>query len=154
MHRELSPRGGVAVKIAPRELPPGLVGQVRLLQLSRNRHGRGNSPDRMSHRAPDRRLGLDGQRSRVSAMTPLIASIFDLAPAAVKAMMQLEVSVRASGLGTRLLELVKLRASQISGCAPARRDGDAEHDAAGLGGAGLDPPPTCPGSSPGSASTR
>jgi len=39
------------------------------------------------------------------------------APAAIRAMMQLESHVRQSGLEHRLMELVKIRASQINGCA-------------------------------------
>jgi AhpD family alkylhydroperoxidase len=39
------------------------------------------------------------------------------APAAVKVMSSLEVYLRDSGLGKSLLHMVKLRASQINGCA-------------------------------------
>lgn len=39
------------------------------------------------------------------------------APAAIKAMVALEAALAASGLDHNLLELVKLRASQINGCA-------------------------------------
>jgi AhpD family alkylhydroperoxidase len=39
------------------------------------------------------------------------------APGAVKAMLDLEKYVRQSGIETPLLELVRLRASQINGCA-------------------------------------
>lgn len=39
------------------------------------------------------------------------------APAAIKAMMALEAALKASSLETELLELIKLRASQINGCA-------------------------------------
>ncbi|MCX5577730.1 carboxymuconolactone decarboxylase family protein [Kaistia terrae] len=39
------------------------------------------------------------------------------APAAIKAIMALEAALRTSTLETTLLELVKLRASQINGCA-------------------------------------
>ena len=39
------------------------------------------------------------------------------APGAVKAMLDLEKYVRRSGIETPLLELVRLRASQINGCA-------------------------------------
>src|SRR5882672_5097912 len=56
------------------------------------------------------------------------------APAAVKAMLDLEKYVRQSGLETPLLELVRLRASQINGCAycldmhtkDARAEGETE----------------------------
>jgi AhpD family alkylhydroperoxidase len=42
---------------------------------------------------------------------------YEIAPDAIKAMMGLEKYVRASGLEHSLLELVKMRASQINGCA-------------------------------------
>jgi AhpD family alkylhydroperoxidase len=56
------------------------------------------------------------------------------APGAVKAMLELEKYVRQSGLETPLLELVRLRASQINGCAycldmhtkDARAEGETE----------------------------
>jgi AhpD family alkylhydroperoxidase len=41
----------------------------------------------------------------------------EIAPGALQAMRQLEKYVRASGLERSLLELVKIRASQINGCA-------------------------------------
>ena len=50
-------------------------------------------------------------------MTARIANPHALAPAAVKAMMALEASSQASGLDPVLMELVRLRASQINGCA-------------------------------------
>lgn len=58
----------------------------------------------------------------------------DAAPAAMNAMSQLHAFVRKCGLEHRLLELVKLRASQINGCAwcmdmhtkELRADGDSE----------------------------
>ena len=50
-------------------------------------------------------------------MTPRIKDAFKLVPACIKAMMALEASINASGLETSLLELVRLRASQINGCA-------------------------------------
>lgn len=50
-------------------------------------------------------------------MTPRLQAPFKLAPDAIKAMMAVETSIRASGLEHSLLELVKLRASQINGCA-------------------------------------
>jgi AhpD family alkylhydroperoxidase len=49
-------------------------------------------------------------------MTPRM-NIFPAAPDAMKAMMAVEASVSNSGLEHSLLELVKLRASQINGCA-------------------------------------
>jgi AhpD family alkylhydroperoxidase len=48
-------------------------------------------------------------------MTPRI-DFLKTDPNAVKAMMALQNYVNASGLESRLLELVKLRASQINGC--------------------------------------
>src|SRR3954470_19147939 len=50
-------------------------------------------------------------------MTPRLAEPHKAAPAAIKAMMALESALGASGLDHGLLELVKLRASQINGCA-------------------------------------
>jgi AhpD family alkylhydroperoxidase len=38
-------------------------------------------------------------------------------PEAAKAMMQLESAVRRSGIDAKLLELIKIRASQLNGCA-------------------------------------
>jgi AhpD family alkylhydroperoxidase len=50
-------------------------------------------------------------------MTPRIAKPYELAPAAIKAMMALEASSAASGLEPVLMNLVRLRASQMNGCA-------------------------------------
>ena len=50
-------------------------------------------------------------------MTPRIENPFKLAPEAIKAMMALEASFKTSGLDHALLELVRLRVSQINGCA-------------------------------------
>ncbi|WP_345933659.1 MULTISPECIES: carboxymuconolactone decarboxylase family protein [Tistrella] len=50
-------------------------------------------------------------------MTPRLENHMTVAPAGIKAMVALETSIRASGLEHALLELVKLRASQINGCA-------------------------------------
>jgi AhpD family alkylhydroperoxidase len=66
-------------------------------------------------------------------MTPRI-DLFKSAPDAIKAMMGLEAYVRASGLPTSLMELVKMRASQLNGCAfcldmharDARKHGETE----------------------------
>lgn len=44
-------------------------------------------------------------------------NIFQIAPEGTKAMLALEAAVEASGLDHGLLELVRLRASQINGCA-------------------------------------
>ena len=59
---------------------------------------------------------------------------FAAAPAAMKAMLDLENQVKASGLAMSLIHLVKTRASQINGCAfcihmhtrEARADGETE----------------------------
>src|SRR5688572_13942520 len=50
-------------------------------------------------------------------MTPRLNNAFKLAPDAIKAMTALESSIKDSGLEHSLLHLVKLRASQINGCA-------------------------------------
>lgn len=50
-------------------------------------------------------------------MTPRVNNPFKAAPAGVKAMMALEATLQDSGLEHSLMELVKLRASQINGCA-------------------------------------
>jgi len=67
-------------------------------------------------------------------MTPRLDNPFKIAPDVMKAMMNLEMTIRSSGLDHRLLHLVKLRASQINGCAfcihmhatEARKDGETE----------------------------
>lgn len=59
---------------------------------------------------------------------------YKVAPEAVKAMMSLENYVNQSGLDKTLLDLIKLRASQINGCAycvdvhtaDARKNGESE----------------------------
>lgn len=50
-------------------------------------------------------------------MTPRVQNPYKLAPEAIKAMMALETSFKTCGLDHALLELVKLRVSQINGCA-------------------------------------
>jgi AhpD family alkylhydroperoxidase len=50
-------------------------------------------------------------------MTPRIDNPHTLFPAGIKAMMTLEQAIHASGLDPVLIELVKLRVSQINGCA-------------------------------------
>ena len=50
-------------------------------------------------------------------MTPRLPAPFKAAPEAIKAMLALEAALASSGLEQSLLELVKLRASQINGCA-------------------------------------
>jgi AhpD family alkylhydroperoxidase len=44
-------------------------------------------------------------------------SAYDAAPAAMKALQNVEVYLHQCGLDQRLIELVKMRASQINGCA-------------------------------------
>ena len=59
---------------------------------------------------------------------------YNAAPGALKALMGLETYVRNCGLETSLIELIKMRASQINGCAycldmhskDARRNGETE----------------------------
>ena len=50
-------------------------------------------------------------------MTPRIHNPFKAMPEGLKAMMAIETSIAASGIEHSLLELVKMRASQINGCA-------------------------------------
>jgi AhpD family alkylhydroperoxidase len=50
-------------------------------------------------------------------MTQRVNNYFKLAPQAIQAMLALEASLKASGIEQRILEFVKLRASQINGCA-------------------------------------
>lgn len=50
-------------------------------------------------------------------MTPRLQNYYKLAPEGFKAMLALEASIKASGLEHSLIELVKMRASQINGCA-------------------------------------
>jgi AhpD family alkylhydroperoxidase len=50
-------------------------------------------------------------------MTPRLRDHLKSAPEAIKAMMAVEAGIAASGLDHGLLELVKMRASQINGCA-------------------------------------
>lgn len=65
---------------------------------------------------------------------PRVNNAFKLAPEAIKAMLALETSIRNSGLEHSLLHLVKMRASQINGCAhclhmhatDARKHGETE----------------------------
>jgi AhpD family alkylhydroperoxidase len=52
-----------------------------------------------------------------TTMTPRLNNAHKLAPEAIKAMTALEASIKGSGLEHSLLELVKMRASQINGCA-------------------------------------
>jgi AhpD family alkylhydroperoxidase len=67
-------------------------------------------------------------------MHPRLNDHIKLAPDAVKAMMALEAGIAKSGLEESLRHLVKLRASQINGCAfcihmhttEARKHGDSE----------------------------
>jgi AhpD family alkylhydroperoxidase len=50
-------------------------------------------------------------------MTQRVRNYYNLAPAAIKAMMDLEKSFADSSVEKTIQELVKLRASQINGCA-------------------------------------
>ena len=50
-------------------------------------------------------------------MTQRVRNYYNLAPAAIKAMMDLEKSFADSDIEKTIQELVKLRASQINGCA-------------------------------------
>lgn len=50
-------------------------------------------------------------------MTSRLKNPLKAAPEGIKAMMALEASIKASGLEHSLIELVKMRASQINGCA-------------------------------------
>ncbi len=67
-------------------------------------------------------------------MTERLHASYKLAPDAYKAMTALEAAVKASGLESSLIELVKMRASQINGCAfcihmhstDARKAGESE----------------------------
>ncbi|WEF53103.1 carboxymuconolactone decarboxylase family protein [[Pseudomonas] carboxydohydrogena] len=67
-------------------------------------------------------------------MTPRIEAPYKPAPDAIKAMMALEAAIKASTLEPALIELVKMRASQINGCAfclhmhstDARKGGETE----------------------------
>jgi AhpD family alkylhydroperoxidase len=55
--------------------------------------------------------------TELTTMTPRLQGYLKAAPDGIKAMMALEASIAASGLEHALLELVKMRASQINGCA-------------------------------------
>ncbi len=50
-------------------------------------------------------------------MTERLSNPYKIAPDAYQAMIKVETAIAASGLEHSLLELVKLRASQINGCA-------------------------------------
>jgi len=50
-------------------------------------------------------------------MKPRLDAPYKLVPDAIKAMTALEAAIKKSGLEHNLIELVKLRASQINGCA-------------------------------------
>ena len=61
-------------------------------------------------------------------------SVYEAAPAAMRAVQQVEAYIQQCGLEESLIELVKMRASQINGCAycldmhskDARRRGESE----------------------------
>ncbi|MDF1791075.1 MAG: carboxymuconolactone decarboxylase family protein [Thalassobaculaceae bacterium] len=67
-------------------------------------------------------------------MTPRLANPYPLAPAGFAAMLALEKAIAGSPIEASLVHLIKLRASQINGCAfcihmhttEARRDGESE----------------------------
>jgi len=67
-------------------------------------------------------------------MTERLHAPFKFAPEAYKAIMAIETAVKASGLELSLIELVKMRASQINHCAfcihmhstDARKEGESE----------------------------
>lgn len=50
-------------------------------------------------------------------MTARLNDPYKLAPEAIKAMLALEAAIKGSTLEQSLIELVKMRASQINGCA-------------------------------------
>ncbi|HYE42442.1 MAG TPA: carboxymuconolactone decarboxylase family protein [Caulobacteraceae bacterium] len=50
-------------------------------------------------------------------MTPRVDNPFKIAPATIQAMLAVEEAIKASGLEYSLIHLVKMRASQINGCA-------------------------------------
>jgi len=52
-----------------------------------------------------------------TTMTPRVTNPWKAAPDAIKAMMALEAAIKASPLEHSVVELVKMRASQINGCA-------------------------------------
>jgi AhpD family alkylhydroperoxidase len=52
-----------------------------------------------------------------TTMTPRITNAFKLVPEGFKALQTVEASIQASGLDHKLAHLIKLRASQINGCA-------------------------------------
>ncbi|MBB6251085.1 carboxymuconolactone decarboxylase family protein [Nitrospirillum iridis] len=70
----------------------------------------------------------------MSTHTPRLNNAFKLAPDTIKGMIAVEAAIQASGLEPALLELVKMRASQINGCAfclhmhatDARKHGESE----------------------------
>lgn len=70
----------------------------------------------MSRQAPLSRL-IGDTRFKDLKMNPRIRNHFKHMPDGLKAMTALEASIAASGLEHSLIELVKLRASQINGCA-------------------------------------
>jgi AhpD family alkylhydroperoxidase len=72
----------------------------------------------MSHPADPARLLFEPiHRTKEKTMTPRLKNHLALAPDAIKAMMAVEAKIAASGIEPAILDLVKLRASQINGCA-------------------------------------
>jgi AhpD family alkylhydroperoxidase len=78
--------------------------------------------------------GAAGQTQEVFMQTERL-SAYEAAPAAMRAVQQVEAYIQQCGLEESLIELVKMRASQINGCAycldmhskDARRRGESEH---------------------------
>ncbi|MEA1673633.1 carboxymuconolactone decarboxylase family protein [Nitrospirillum sp. BR 11163] len=70
----------------------------------------------------------------MSTHAPRLNNVFKLAPDTIKAMISVEAAIKASSLEPALLDLVKMRASQINGCAfclhmhatEARKQGETE----------------------------
>jgi AhpD family alkylhydroperoxidase len=59
---------------------------------------------------------MSAARIGLAAPAPRLDKVMTLAPQSIEAMYALEKSFQSSGLDHRLLELAKLRASQINGC--------------------------------------
>jgi alkylhydroperoxidase family enzyme len=60
--------------------------------------------------------GAAGQTQEVFMQTERL-SAYEAAPAAMRAVQQVEAYIQQCGLEESLIELVKMRASQINGCA-------------------------------------
>jgi len=75
-----------------------------------------HSPRRFGWTRPERLASVENANELETNMKPRI-EYADAAPDGLSAMRGLETYVRGSGLETSLVELVKVRASQINGCA-------------------------------------